>query len=124
MKTSTLIGSALILLGIDAIYLSSTKKITMDQIVSVQKFAANLKILPAIACYIVLFFGLYYFILKSRRSVYDAFLLGIVIYGVFELTNLAIFKNWKIHMVIMDTLWGGVLLGLTTHLTYKLDKMF
>ena len=123
MKNSTLLGSALILLGIDAIYLSATKSITFDQIVSVQKFAVKMHIPAAIACYILLFFGLYYFILKSRRSVMDAFLLGIVIYGVFELTNHAIFKNWKMHMVFMDTLWGGILLALTTYFTYKLDKI-
>ena len=94
-----------------------------DQIVSVQKFAANIKIHAAIACYILLFIGLYNFVLKMRRPPLDAFVLGIVIYGVFETTNHAIFKNWKNSTVFIDTLWGGVLLGLTTFLTYKLDRL-
>jgi len=46
--------------------------------------------------------------------------LGIVIYAVFELTNLALFKNWHILSVLIDTLWGGILFGLTTGIVYKL----
>ena len=48
----------------------------------------------------------------------DAFLLGIVIYGVYESTNYAILKNWNIKAVALDTLWGGILFALTTKVTY------
>ena len=61
-----------------------------------------------------------YFILKQRRSVMDAFILGIVIYGVYETTTYALLKKWSIQTVMIDTLWGGILFGLTTYLTYKL----
>ena len=33
-------------------------------------------------------------------------LVGFVVYGVFNLTNFAIFKEWKFEIVIMDTIWG------------------
>lgn len=33
-------------------------------------------------------------------------LVGLVVYGVFNLTNFAIFKEWKFEIVIMDTIWG------------------
>jgi uncharacterized membrane protein len=52
--------------------------------------------------------------------VLDAFLLGIVIYGVYETTSYALLKKWKLSIVLMDTLWGGVLFGLTTALVYSL----
>jgi uncharacterized membrane protein len=64
--------------------------------------------------------GLFYFILKNKRPVQDAFLLGLVIYGVYETTTYALLKNWNFATVMVDTLWGGILLALTTYLTYKL----
>jgi uncharacterized membrane protein len=70
----------------------------------------------AIACYIFLVLGLNYFILSANKSVMDAFILGIVIYGVFETTNIVLFKKWPIHIAVMDTLWGGILFALTTYI--------
>ena len=71
-------------------------------------------------CYVLLNFGLYYFIIKQKRTIMDAFLLGIVIYGVFETTNKALFYkcNWK--TVIMDTLWGGILFAIVTYIIYSI----
>ena len=123
MRTSILIVSILLLFAIDAVYLVGTKSITLDQIVLVQKFSPTMRIPAALIVYVFLFLGLYYFILKNHRSPFDAFLLGIVIYGVFEFTNYAIFKNWKLNMVLMDTLWGGALMALTTYFTYKVERI-
>jgi len=72
--------------------------------------------LGAALCYVLMLIGINYFIIKPRRSVSDAFLLGIIIYGVYETTNYALFKNWSILSVIIDTLWGGVLFGTTTYI--------
>lgn len=72
----------------------------------------------AIACYIFLLFGLYYFILENHRSPLEAMLLGLVIYGVYETTTYALLKNWKLQTVIIDTLWGGTLFYFTTYFTY------
>ena len=71
--------------------------------------------LGAALCYIFLIVGINYFIIKPKRSVSDAFLLGIVIYGVYETTSLALLKNWSILTVIIDTLWGGLLFAATTY---------
>jgi uncharacterized membrane protein len=72
--------------------------------------------LGAALCYIFLIFGINYFIIKPHKSVSDAFLLGIIIYGVYETTNYALFKNWSMLTVIMDTLWGGILFAVTTYI--------
>jgi len=37
---------------------------------------------------------------------------GAVVYGVFDLTNLAIFKAYSWRTALIDTLWGAVLFGL------------
>ena len=78
----------------------------------------TVKILPVALCYILLIFGLNFFILTPRRSVSAAFALGIMVYGVYELTSYAIVKDWTIGTVFIDTLWGGILLAATTWITY------
>ena len=83
----------------------------------------KINFLGAALCYIFLVTGLNYFIIKPKKSVYDAFLLGLVIYGVYETTNYALFKNWSILTVIMDTLWGGLLFALTTYIVNTLRNI-
>jgi len=84
------------------------------QIQMIQGTPIKLNILATIICYIFLIVGLNYFIIKPKRSVKDAFLFGIVIYGVYETTNWALFTKWSPVSVIIDTLWGGILFALTT----------
>jgi uncharacterized membrane protein len=79
-------------------------------------------IYAAILCYIALIFGIYYFIIREKKSILEAFLLGFIIYAVYETTTLAILKNWTYKTAIIDTLWGGVLFALTTFIVYALAK--
>jgi uncharacterized membrane protein len=82
----------------------------------------KIKIIPALLVYVFLLGGLYYFILVPKRPIMDAFILGLVIYAVFDLTNLAILDKWSYQIVIMDSLWGASLFAMTTFITYKLSK--
>ncbi len=109
-----LLLSAIVLITIDFMYLQSIKGYFQKQVQSVQGSAMEINYLGAAICYVFLIVGINYFIIKPNRSVKDAFLLGLVIYGVYETTNYALFKNWYITTVIIDTLWGGILFALTT----------
>ena len=116
-----IITPLLILLALDYSYLLLLKKPFTNQIIQVQKTSMQLRYSSLIACYFLVFIGLWFFILKNRKPVIDAFILGFVIYGIYETTNYATLKNWDIKFVICDTLWGGVLFGITTFLTYKIN---
>jgi uncharacterized membrane protein len=116
--------SAITMLCLDAIYLSTFKSFYNNQIKMIQGGDIKMKIMPTIFVYIALLIGLNYFILSKKCSVKDAFLLGIVIYAVFDLTNMAIFDKWKIESVLLDTLWGGILFALTTFITYRITSFF
>lgn len=113
-----IIAGCLVLL--DSIYLWLMKNAFNQQISRIQGSPIQLYLLPAIICYISLIFGLYYFIIREKKSIKDAFLLGLVIYSVFDLTNLALLRNWSPIIALIDSLWGGVLFGLTTALVYSL----
>ena len=117
-----IIVSALIMLFLDYIYLSLNSNFYKNLIENIQKEKLKIKLIPTVFCYIFLVFSLYYFILKDKKKVFDAFILGLCIYAVFELTNFAIFNKWNIQAVFLDTIWGGILFSLTTYLTYKLVK--
>lgn len=111
-----LLVSAIVFISIDFIYLNVMKGYFDNQIKLVQGSSIKMNYLGAALCYIFLIIGINYFIIKPRKSVSDAFLLGIIIYGVYETTNLALFKNWSILTVIVDTLWGGLLFAATTYI--------
>ena len=116
--------SAILLISIDFIYLNIIKSYFENQIKSVQGSPMKINYLGAALCYIFLVIGINYFIIKPKRSVSDAFLLGIIIYGVYETTNYALLKNWSVFTVIIDTLWGGILFAATTYIVNLLRNVF
>jgi uncharacterized membrane protein len=116
--------SAILFIFIDSVYLQLVRSYFEKQILDVQGSALKVNFLGVALCYIFLIVGINYFIIKPRKSVTDAFLLGIVIYGVYETTNYALFKKWSLLTVFMDTLWGGVLFALTTYIVNMLRGIF
>lgn len=110
------------LVALDVCYLTVTKDLMSVQIASVQRVALQPRMIGAIVCYLLIAAGLWYFILRDRRSPWEAMLLGVVIYGVFDSTNYAIFKNWKWQVALLDTLWGGVLFAMTTMAVYWISS--
>lgn len=110
--------SAIIFILFDSLYLRYMKNYFLNQISRVQNGKkANIRFLGAGLTYLFLIFGIFYFIILPKHSVKDAFLLGLVIYGVYETTNYAIFTDWSIFTVLIDTLWGGILFALTAYFT-------
>jgi len=113
-----------IILGLDILFFIFQKKMFENQIYQIQKQKLEMKISGAIACYLFLLLGLFYFVFKDHRTPFYAMILGFVIYGVFETTCYAILKDWKIETVMIDILWGSILFYLTTYLTYTFINYF
>lgn len=103
---------------IDSVYLYSMSGKFQSMIKNIQGSELKMQILPTIFCYVFLIFLLYYFIIYKKETIRDAFLLGLAVYGVYETTNLAIFKNWDPLIGLVDTIWGGILFSLTVYI-YK-----
>ncbi len=116
--------SAIIFVILDGIYLNLIKGYFNKQIKLIQGSDIKMNFIAVAVTYILLIFGLNYFIIQKHRSVKDAAILGFIIYGVFELTNLALFKNWSLLTVIIDTAWGTTLFALTTSIVYKIIGIF
>jgi len=116
--------TAIIFVILDGTYLNLVKGYFNKQVKSIQGSDIQMNIVATGLVYVVLIYGLSYFIIRKNKSVHEAALLGFFVYAVYELTNLALFKNWSILTVIMDTTWGTVLFGLTTAIVYKLKNIF
>ena len=114
--------SAVIFVLIDSMYLSFIQTFFNEQITRVQGSSMKLNVPALMLSYIFLILGLNYFIIEPHKSAQEAFLLGIIIYGVFETTNYALFKNWSLVTVLVDTLWGGCSFAITTYLVNILRK--
>ena len=122
MQIKEIISIAVVMLALDAIYLGTNRSFFSDLFRSVQGSELKFNYKVAFFCYILMVFGLYYFIIKDKKPILDAFLLGLLVYGVYDLTNLGTLSNWTIKMTVMDTLWGGSLFALTTFIVYKIKE--
>ena len=60
---------------------------------SVQKSTMEVNYISALMTYLIMICGLYYFIIKDRRSILDAVILGMFVYGVFCLDKLFFAKE-------------------------------
>jgi uncharacterized membrane protein len=116
MQQNKMLVSALGLVAIDFAYLSMIKGHFARQIAAVQGSPMVINLFGAVVTYVFLIFGLNYFIIRPGRPAGDAFLLGLVVYGVYEFTNLALLSKWQLFTAVSDTLWGGALFYLTTKL--------
>lgn len=86
-----------------------------DQVIDVQRVVLSFNSTAALLAYVVLLFGLYWFVIRVRASVLDAALLGALINGTYELTNMTMFKKWHWETVVIDTLWGAFLWGFVAY---------
>ena len=122
--------SALILV-IDGIVLSSLKQLWKKTIEKVQHKPFKVKTHYAVGSYILMIFGLYYFVYKHinrnnwvNSSLINGFLFGIVLYGVFDFTNLAIFTDYSLGTALIDMVWGGTLMSITSFTSYYLLEIY
>jgi uncharacterized membrane protein len=119
-EIKSIILLSIVLLIIDYIYISILGNHFKNQIYKVQNKPLKLNIKTTILSYILIIYGLYYFILRDNKSLKDAFILGIFVYGVYELVSISLLSNWEYKTVLIDTLWGGFLFMTSIYITRKI----
>lgn len=112
---------SIIVLILDAIFLSlisDTFKNMMEKVQNkkIRNFTIQYTYVPII--YIIMILSLYILVLRDRRPIWHASLLGLAIYGTYEFTNLATISNWDLSFSILDTMWGVFCFTLSTYLYY------
>ena len=108
-----------ILVLIDSMYLYAIKKPFSAMIESIQQSSVQVKMFSVLTCYMLVSTCIFYFIWKKNASYKEAFLLGCLVYGIFDSTNHALFLEWDAQLSLIDTLWGGTLFT-STYFVMKL----
>lgn len=111
-----------VVLLLDAVFIYGIKDYFNRQIKLVQGTDVEPDILAISLTYVIMVSGLYYFIIREKRSIADAAFLGFVTYAVYELTTKSLIKRWRWKTVIIDTTWGAILFSLATFLVYTIDR--
>jgi len=121
---------AFIILVIDLIWINFiVGNMWKKNVETVQKSPMEVRKLYALLSYVLIIFGIYYFVQLHidkenyiKDSVIKGFIYGFILYGVFDLTNLAIFKEFDLKTSIIDMIWGGTLTAGALVLTNKLVR--
>lgn len=89
----------------------------------------NIIIFPAILFYIIYPLGATILVaLPSLEKVLlktifiNGFILGVIAYGTYNLTNMATLEGWSAKVVIIDMIWGGFLTGVSVLLGTLFSK--
>lgn len=113
-----------VFLAIDAVYLGVIQGEYMKKYFShLNGSPFKLKLFPGLLAWALLGWGLEHFILSKgyplKKTLTQAALLGILIYGVYDLTNLATISKWTVQFTLMDMIWGGVVMSLVAYIRMK-----
>jgi uncharacterized membrane protein len=90
-----------------------------------QLLKTNVNWVAAIIFYLLFLAGLVFFVIEpavAKKSLPEALLrgafFGLVTYATYDLTNLAVAKDWPLSVTIVDLVWGTVLAASVAALTY------
>jgi len=111
---------SVVILVLDMIYINCVKTLFNKLIKGIQGSDLKLDLTATFLDYILIIFSMYYFIIQKNASIEEAMILGLCIYGIYELTNMAILKRWTWEVVMIDSIWGAVLYGTSTFLYRKI----
>lgn len=120
---SAIVLSGIVMLVVDYVYLTTlASKLFGKQVKDIQGSPLKVNMLGAGITYLIMLISIMTLSVPNVRkeklmqdSLYYGGLLGLAMYGVFDFTNLAIFKDYKMSNAIIDTLWGIVLITLVTY---------
>jgi len=118
MLVATLIAS-LIFLIIDVIWLSFATKSFYRPLIG--NLLADQPVMWAAALFYILYvFGMALVVIQPCidatslfKTVYTGFIFGLVAYGTYNLTNMAVLKGWSPTVTFVDMFWGGSLTAIS-----------
>ena len=124
----TFLSVTTIFLLIDIIWLSQSFSYIYQPNIG-ELLRENIIIFPAILFYIIYPLGATILVaLPSLEKVLiktifiNGFVLGVIAYGTYNLTNMATLEGWSAKVVIIDMIWGGFLTGVSVLLGTLISK--
>lgn len=76
----------------------------------------------------LLVLGLMYFVLPQvatlQAALFGGLVFGLVVYGVYDLTNFVVIKNWSLQLLFVDLAWGCFINSAMAGLIFWLNQKF
>ena len=60
------------------------------------------------------------FLVQRASTTFEAFLIGLATYAVYDFTNYATLANYEIEFAVADSLWGGTLFAIVREVALRL----
>ncbi len=127
MNLQLVVIVAILILGIDLVWIGYIAKPLFSK--TVQRIQGQpLKFNPvgAVIAYLIMIVGTYFLVAERARTPKEAAMtgaiLGLVMYGVFDFTNMAIFRNWDWKTTIIDVTWGTFLMATVGYLSIMIKQ--
>ena len=112
-----------LMLVLDILWISANNRLYSKMVLKVQKSQLRAKKAWAVLAYLAMVVGLVFIVLPQAKSAKGSMvwralryggLFGLVLYTVYNATNLAIFSNYDVMTAAVDTLWGTFLFFIVT----------
>lgn len=112
MIKMTATTSSLSLIALDAIwlYVFMGRRFT-SMVERIQQKPTKIRVWAMVGAYALMVLGHLLFVLPQvtddKSALRTGFVFGVILYGVFELTNAAVFQDWDLRVAFVDIAWGG-----------------
>jgi uncharacterized membrane protein len=122
MKQRVLASLILITLDVMWILLFMRKKYA-TQIQNIQASRMKPNFIAGLLAYALMIIGLCAFVLPKiakdsvlKSSIFHGGLFGLVVYGIFDFTNMSILQKWDIPLALIDITWGAFVYSMSSFL--------
>ncbi len=93
--------------------------------------ADKVNFIPALIFYIIYIIALLLFVINPAveskniiQALYMGAIIGVAMYGTYDLTNMATLKDWPLAVTLVDLAWGGFITSVTSFVsTYLILKI-
>lgn len=90
----------------------------------------QVKVFAAFIFYFIFVVGIIYFVINPaltndswQYALFAGMFFGLITYATYDLTSLAVTKDWPIIITVVDLVWGTFLSGTTALLSYFLIRL-
>jgi uncharacterized membrane protein len=113
-----LLTVALVILAMDAVWLTANAAFHRQVFATIQGSPLKVYTPAAVASYALMIFGVWFLAVRPSETDWLAAAgrgaaLGLVMYGVYDMTNLATLTKYPLNYAITDMIWGTVLCAVT-----------
>ena len=116
----------IVYLIIDIFWVVGARKLHSNTVELVQNAPISINFIPVILYYLIAPLSYVFIVKRYSKSTSEALGLaawiGLLMFGAFDLTNKAIFKNYPWSYTIMDMTWGVISMTIATFVCLKLKK--